>query len=73
MGGILLAGLALLALVVLVAVILWLRRDRSPAAKYRRNMRGIQLDTYRQTTPRYTRQLGEPEGYVGGTGPPLSG
>lgn len=72
MGTLLLAASALLTLVVLVAVVLWRRRDRSPAAEYRRNMRSIRLDTYGQIKPRYTRQVGEPKGYEGGTGPPMS-
>jgi hypothetical protein len=70
MGAILIIALVVLALIALIAVIMW-RRDRSPAAEYQRNMRGIRLGTYRQTKPPHTGQVGEPQGYVGGTGPPL--
>jgi hypothetical protein len=73
MGGIALVGAALLAVlvavVVAVVVVRWRKRDRSPAAEYRRNVSSIRLDTYRQITPGYTRQVGTPfESGGGGAG-----
>jgi hypothetical protein len=57
-----------------VAVVSWRkRRDRfsTPAARYMREVRGINMDTYRRVkAPGYARQVGDPQGYVGGTGPP---
>lgn len=52
---------ALIAFAALVAAIVR-RRDRSPSAEYKRNMRDIQLRTYRQTEPRYTRKVGDDGG-----------
>jgi hypothetical protein len=64
-----------LATTLLVALLVWRkRRHRDVAARYFRDVRGIHMDTYRQTKgPDYTRQLGNPPGYVGGTGPPFIG
>lgn len=64
----------LLATAVLTALLVWHRlrhRDNSPAAKYLRDVRGIKVDTYRQTKPRNNPQVGDAGGYVGGTGPPI--
>jgi hypothetical protein len=61
------------ATTLLVALLVWRkRRHRDAAACYLRDVRGIHRDTYRQTKGRdYTHQLGNPAGYVGGTGPPF--
>jgi hypothetical protein len=70
-------GLSLaVAFAFVIALVVWRkRRDRysTPAARYLRDVRGIQMDTYQQVKrPGYTRQVGNPPGYVGGTGPPAS-
>jgi hypothetical protein len=63
------AAVAVLAIV--VAAVVRHGRGRTPAEEYQRNINGLRLGTYRQVTPHYTRQVGEPNGYVGGTGPPV--
>jgi hypothetical protein len=67
-------GLSLAAAVV-IALVVWRRRRvrySTPEARYLRDARGIQMDTYQQVKgPGHTRQVGNPPGYVGGTGPPL--
>jgi hypothetical protein len=68
-------GLSLAVAIVIALVVRRRRRDRysTPAARYLRDVRGIQMDTYQQVKgPGYTRQVGNPPGYVGGTGPPVS-
>jgi hypothetical protein len=64
-----------LAVAVLIALVVWRkRRDRysTPEARYLRDVRGIQMDTYQQVKgPGHTPQVGDPPGYVGGTGPPV--
>lgn len=75
MGIVLAVTIGVLIAVTLVAALLisFRRRHRpnTPAARYLRDVRGIQLDTYQQIKPRYSRQVGDPGGYVGGTGPPV--
>ncbi len=67
-----LLGLAALSVVVLLGVFVRRKRGRlSPAENYQRDVKAVQLATYRQTTGRgYTRQVGEPFGYVGPLPPP---
>jgi sensor c-di-GMP phosphodiesterase-like protein len=67
-------GLSLAAALVIAQVVWRIRRHRysTPASRYLREVRGIKMGTYQQVQgPGYTRQVGNPPGYVGGTGPPV--
>jgi hypothetical protein len=58
----------MLAVTITVVVLLTMRRGRlTPEARYRRDVRGIQMATYVETTPRYTPQQGDPGITSGGT------
>jgi hypothetical protein len=77
MGDLLAVAIGLsLAAAIAIALVVWRkRRDRysTPAARYLRDVSGIRMDTYQQVKgPGYTRQAGDPPGYVGGLGPPAS-
>jgi hypothetical protein len=69
-------GVSLVLILVIAAAFVLARRkhrlsDATPKDRYQRDMREIQLETYRQTKPRPARQFGDPKessGLGGGVG-----
>jgi hypothetical protein len=60
---------AMFAAVLFAAIVVRRRRNLlSPAEKYKRDADGFKLASYRQYKRSYTRQIGDPPGYVGPPG-----